>query len=150
MRETIYFRLRQEHAVWLLLVAGWAMVGMTLWTASTSSPWPWEAMGGEAVTMVSLAVVAVAIVLANPCCRDPRRALASNHALWLVGCLASSHWLGFLVMRNAAWIEAVPAMLLVATAEVWIMSRPVFGSSAVVTGAWGRVLDVDSDRLKGC
>ncbi len=124
MRETIYVRLRQEHAAWLLLVAGWAMVGMTLWIASASSPWPWEAMRGEAVTLVSLAVVAVAVVLRIPLLSRPKQeAVASYHALWLVGCLASSHWLGFLMMRSAAWIEAVPAMLLIATAEVWVMSR---------------------------
>lgn len=111
--------------MWVALAGLWACSGVFAWLMSLfafgASP-----LAGDTVTALAALVTGVGIALRVPilteaCERDRQQPNELvDHVVLLLCYAANINWLGHLLLRSGSVFEALPAVLLLLSAELWM------------------------------
>lgn len=116
-----YFDESQQNAIWLGLAWLWFLGALLAWLVAASSPATWIT-SGSAVALLAAATSVISLALRLPILPSldvlSYRSVARNHAVWLLGTCANLNWLGFFILQSPHGADALPALLLVLTAEI--------------------------------
>lgn len=120
----------------------WAIGGLTAWLTSFVAFEDWS-VSGSLLMLLAVSAALTSLLLRLPILSSPPcTSVGDDHMVWLLCCFAAINWLGFFLYQCSSWLDAIPVILAILSAEVWFVAAAwrVGGLPWLweAVGAWSR------------